>query len=285
MKGLSVAVKPSYYSASYAVLTGSNGSGVSMITNPASSVAATTSVVDQHVTYTLTAYGQASLSWSPLQSFNKVYLSGGSYNNTDVSSVNSVNNVTLGTTYTLVYHQQGSNVTLTSTVTPNASVANNNIVSTQINSTPSRATITTPPNPVAVGVGSSATFSGQAGGFPSPTIQWQVSPDGVHWSNIGDSGLTYTVNDTPGHDTTTGWTNTSLSVKNVTIAMNGYQFQFIGTNPDGSATSAPAATLTVTRVTPGSDADIPAMPPVALGAMAAMFLAAGYKFLPKKPRE
>ena len=290
-QGLSVTVKPSYANASVATLTGSTGSGIPSVNNPSTSLVVSPSVVANN-TYTLTAYGFAGLSWPHLQGFDLIYLNGGSYSNTDVSAAFSVSNGTLGVPYYLVYKQSSSGLTLTSnSVTPTTSGATNNPVSVQVTTTPPRATITTYPAAANMTVGGNAVFIGKVNGVPYPTIQWQISTDGgTTWNNL-NSDSTYVVTNTQGSSATDEWTNTTLTVQNITMAMNNYQFQFIGSNTNplhptdpvysGSAYSRPAA-LTVNPPTPPGD--IPAMPPLALGGMAAALLAAGYKFLSKSKK-
>ena len=85
----------------------------------------------------------------------------------------------------------------------------------------------TDPTDVNLLQGGTATFSVTASGTPAPTVQWQVSTDG---------GMTFT--DIPGA------TNPTLTLPNVTPAMNGYRYRAIASNACGTATSR-AATLNV----------------------------------------
>jgi len=85
-------------------------------------------------------------------------------------------------------------------------------------------------NPVSqtVAATQTATFVVNASGSPTPTYQWQSSPNGGTFANIsGATSATYT---TPA----------------AAISDNGTQFQCVVTNTAGSATSEPA-TLTVTK--------------------------------------
>ncbi len=87
-------------------------------------------------------------------------------------------------------------------------------------------TVTANPSNQTVTAGSTATFTASASGNPTPTVQWQVSSNGATWSNIS------------------GATSTTLTLKNVTQAMSGEEFQAVFTNSAGSVNTS-AATLTV----------------------------------------
>ena len=89
---------------------------------------------------------------------------------------------------------------------------------------PSAPTVTTNPTDQTVCDGGTATFTAAASGFPTPTVQWQVS-----------SGGPFT--DIPGA------TSTTLSFT-ATAADNGKQYRAVFTNASGTATTT-AATLTV----------------------------------------
>ena len=96
-------------------------------------------------------------------------------------------------------------------------------------------TVTTAPTPPSVSSqpsnktacsGTTATFTSTATGSPTPTVQWQESPDGgTTWNDIA------------------GATNTTLSIT-ATTAKNGYQYGATFTNSGGTDYSN-AATLTV----------------------------------------
>jgi hypothetical protein len=84
--------------------------------------------------------------------------------------------------------------------------------------------VTTQPSSISVTAGATVSFSAAASGSPAPTLKWQVSTDGINWSNIsGATSATY------------GFVTT--------VADNGKQFRAIFTNSAGSVTSA-LATLT-----------------------------------------
>src|SRR5579884_548344 len=75
--------------------------------------------------------------------------------------------------------------------------------------------------------GSTASFTVSASGNPTPIVHWQISTNGgITWNNIS------------------GVTSTTLTLDDVTAAMNGDEYQAVFTNSSGSVTSA-AATLTV----------------------------------------
>jgi hypothetical protein len=85
--------------------------------------------------------------------------------------------------------------------------------------------ITQSPSNQAVVTGNTATFTANASGSPTPTVQWQVSTNGgTSWGNI------------------LGATNTTYSFTTVS-GDNGNQYRAVFTNTAGSATSS-AATLT-----------------------------------------
>ena len=87
--------------------------------------------------------------------------------------------------------------------------------------------ITLNPNNQSVASGNTATFTAAATGTPTPTVQWQVSTDGgVTWNDIRHAK----------HTTYSFTANTGE---------NGYEYQAVFTNTQGSATTT-AATLTVT---------------------------------------
>ena len=93
------------------------------------------------------------------------------------------------------------------------------------------------PTSQTITAGASVSFTASASGASS--VQWQVSTDGGHtFSNIS------------------GATNTTLTLNNVTLAMNGYEYEAVFTNTAGSTTTT-AATLTVNPVPPP-----PPAPPV-----------------------
>ena len=88
------------------------------------------------------------------------------------------------------------------------------------------AAVTTNPTDQTVCEVSTATFTAASSGFPTPTVQWQVSTDGgANFNNIP------------------GATNTTLSFT-ATAADNGNKYRAVFTNAGGSATTT-AATLTV----------------------------------------
>ncbi len=87
-------------------------------------------------------------------------------------------------------------------------------------------TILANPTDTTVNAGATATFTAQAIGIPTPTVQWQGSTDG---------GATYT--------NVSGATSTTLSFT-AASSQNGNKYQAVFTNTSGSATTT-SATLTV----------------------------------------
>jgi hypothetical protein len=98
---------------------------------------------------------------------------------------------------------------------------------------PSSPVVNTQPAGQTVVAGQSATFTAAASGNPSPTVQWQVSTNsGSSWSPVA------------------GATSTSLSFT-AQNSENGWEYQAVFSNTNGSVTSSPA-TLTVVAPTPPS---------------------------------
>ncbi len=91
--------------------------------------------------------------------------------------------------------------------------------------------VTTEPSDQSVINGNPATFAAAAGGYPTPTVQWQFS---------ADDGASFTA--------IAGATATTLNLGNVSPSMNGYEYEAVFTNVVGSATTNPAM-LTVDYVT------------------------------------
>ena len=99
----------------------------------------------------------------------------------------------------------------------------------QIGTPPS---VTSNPSGQAVTYGSNAMFTAAASGTPTPTVQWQVSPDGTNWNNVGDGGVY------------SGATTTTLTLTLPPVSLGGNQYRAVFTNAVGSANSN-AASLTV----------------------------------------
>ena len=89
-------------------------------------------------------------------------------------------------------------------------------------------TVTTQPTGQTVTATQSASFSAAASGFPTPTVQWQVSTD---------HGVTFSL--------VSGATSDTLTIPVTTTAENGNEYEAVFTNGSGSATTNPA-TLSVT---------------------------------------
>jgi RHS repeat-associated protein len=88
-----------------------------------------------------------------------------------------------------------------------------------------------------VNEGGSASFTATAGGYPAPSVQWQVSTTGgLIWENDGTDKTTSTPE--------AGQSTSTLTVSSAVRAENGYEYRAIFTNAVGSVTSN-AATLNV----------------------------------------
>ena len=93
--------------------------------------------------------------------------------------------------------------------------------------------ITTQPSNSTITEGQNASFSAAAKGDPAPTYQWQVLTTlSKVWQNVSDD-LLYS-----------GAKTATLTLTNVPVANNSYQYRCVATNSAGNATSN-AATLTV----------------------------------------
>ena len=89
------------------------------------------------------------------------------------------------------------------------------------------------PEDVAIAAGGDASFQAIANGTPVPSCQWQVSTDdGGTWTDVANGGIY------------SGATTSTLSLSNVPIEYDGYQYRCRATNTEGSDESN-AATLTV----------------------------------------
>jgi photosystem II stability/assembly factor-like uncharacterized protein len=114
----------------------------------------------------------------------------------------------------------------------------------QVTSNPSNATVT---------AGQTATFTAAANGNPTPSVQWYVSIDG---------GQNFVI--LPGDISPT------LSVPNVTLLMNNYEYYAVFSNGIGNPATTTAATLTV---------NAPAPPTITSGASAVFTATQGGGFL------
>src|ERR1700685_1909128 len=88
--------------------------------------------------------------------------------------------------------------------------------------------VTHQPVSVTVEEGATAVFEAAASGAPSPTVQWELSTDGVHWSPIA------------------GATSDVLTITSASTAESGHEYRALFTNTAGTATSK-VAVLTVQR--------------------------------------
>jgi len=83
------------------------------------------------------------------------------------------------------------------------------------------------PGPQTVTAGQAANFTVNALGSPTPSLQWQISTDsGNNWSNITSGNFS-------------GETTSTLTVTNITLAMNGDQFRVLAFNTFGTTPSGP----------------------------------------------
>ena len=80
-------------------------------------------------------------------------------------------------------------------------------------------TITSNPTNQTIMVGGHANFVASATGYPTPTVQWQVSTDnGSSWSNVNNGGVY------------SGATSDTLQITNATSAMDGSEYQAVFSN-------------------------------------------------------
>ncbi|HNG28740.1 MAG TPA: immunoglobulin domain-containing protein, partial [Blastocatellia bacterium] len=129
-----------------------------------------------------------------------------------------------GSTYTLLSVSTTDAGNYTVVVTGACNNMTSNVAILTVNSRPA---VTTQPVNQTVAPGGSATFTAAAGGNPAPTVQWQVSTDGVNFV------------DAPGGNSET------LVISNVTPARNGNRYRAVFNNSCGPATSN-VVTLNVT---------------------------------------
>ncbi|MHB9133974.1 MAG: MBG domain-containing protein [Armatimonadota bacterium] len=100
--------------------------------------------------------------------------------------------------------------------------------------------ITTHPADQSITYGANASFTAAAQGNPLPTVQWQVSPNGVDWSNITD-GIS-TVTTSTSSDTVTSM----VSLTKPPVSYSGYMYRALFINPSvPSGVPTTAASLTV----------------------------------------
>ena len=119
------------------------------------------------------------------------------------------------------------NVTYVYTLTANSCTNTQNVVVT-VNTGVVSPTITTQPLSQTKCAGTNASFISAASGTPTPTVQWQESPNGTTWINI------------------TGATSATLSFT-TSMADNNKQYRAVWTNSGGPVNSNPAI-LTVNPI-------------------------------------
>jgi autotransporter-associated beta strand protein len=110
-------------------------------------------------------------------------------------------------------------------------------------------TITTSPASQAVNAGGAVSFSAAATGYPTPTVQWQVSIAGGPFANVNNSSIY------------SGATTGTLTIANASQSMNSYVYQAVFSNtilgnPFPVTATSGAAVLTVD--TPASIVSSPA---------------------------
>ncbi len=107
----------------------------------------------------------------------------------------------------------------------------------------SPATFTASPANATVQENEDVIFTVSTGGSPSPTIQWEYSPDGGStWNSVFSSF---------GQADVSGAQTPTLKITRVISAMNGFKFRAEATNSTGNPTSA-AASLVVNAAGPGA---------------------------------
>ncbi len=106
--------------------------------------------------------------------------------------------------------------------------ATSNVVALTVDSPPS---FTTEPTSVIVLMGHNATFTVAASGNPTPNLQWKVKTSvGGSFNNVSRSA-----------------TFATLSINNVTLAMDGFQYECVATNTfNGSTNSVTSSVVTLT---------------------------------------
>lgn len=114
-------------------------------------------------------------------------------------------------------------------VTNYLSAVTSAVVHLTVMTAPAAPTFSTLPADVSATVGTDARFTAAVTGVPTPTLQWQSSPDGTTWSDLA------------------GETATTLVLHAVGTGDDGRLVRVVATNTSGSVTT-PAARLTVTPV-------------------------------------
>lgn len=128
-----------------------------------------------------------------------------------------------GATYTIAAATAGDPGDYSVIVTGACGVVTSDVATLIVNTPPG---ITAQPANQTAPPGATATFTAAAAGNPAPTLQWQVSVDGVTFTNLA------------------GATGTTLTLANLTLALNGNRYRAVFTNTCASVTSN-VATLTV----------------------------------------
>jgi hypothetical protein len=93
---------------------------------------------------------------------------------------------------------------------------------------PATPSITAQPGNQTTISGQNTTFSASASGSPTPALQWQVSTDGVTWSNLTDNA------------TYSGSATANLTVSGPTLLFSAAQYRLLASNSLGATPSSPA---------------------------------------------
>ena len=103
--------------------------------------------------------------------------------------------------------------------------------------------ITLQPTATSTVAGNSAAFTANATGSPDPTVQWQVSSDGVNFTNVSTATTTTT------NTTTTNTINSTLNVTTTVSTPTGQYYRAVFTNV-ANAVNSNAVQLTVLAAEP-----------------------------------
>lgn len=166
------------------------------------------------VAFSAFATGHATVQWQSASAGGSFSAISGATSNFYVVTATAALN---GQQYRAVFTNAAGSVTTTAATLSVTSAPTTTVTTT------SAPRITANPVSVTTTAGTTATFSAAASGTPAPSVQWQVSTDGVTFSAIA------------------GATSTTYSVT-ASSALNGNLFRAVFTNSAGSATTS-AATL------------------------------------------
>jgi hypothetical protein len=99
--------------------------------------------------------------------------------------------------------------------------------------------VTSNPSNVTIDPGTTAaSFTAAASGYPTPTVQWQVSTNGgINFTNLADGG------------NYSGSATGTLNITGITTSMNGYEYRALFSNTPVGASSSETATSLVATLT------------------------------------